>query len=124
MAAKVVATWSGKDDLTKRINDFDRQMKRVVAGQVMYAQNDAVSYARKNAPWTDRTGNARSGLHASVNLGENFAELIVAHSVPYGIWLEVRWSGKYAIIGPTIFWTGKLIISRLESSLMKLAAQS
>jgi hypothetical protein len=30
-------------------------------------------------------------------------ELILLHSMPYGIWLEVRWSGRYAIIGPTMF---------------------
>jgi hypothetical protein len=23
-------------------------------------------------------------------------------SMPYNIWLEVRWSGKYAIIGPVM----------------------
>lgn len=65
---------------------------------------EAESYARTNAPWKDNTGNARAGLFAS-----HEAEPMVAHSLtvygtmPYTFWLEVRWSGKYAIIGPTLF---------------------
>jgi hypothetical protein len=58
---------------------------------------------RSGARWTDRTGNARAGLFA-----EHDAEPMVRHTMtlygamPYSIWLEVRWSGKYAIIGPTM----------------------
>lgn len=65
---------------------------------------EAESYARTNAPWNDETGNARSGLFA-----QHDSEPMVVHSLtvygtmPYTFWLEVRWSGKYAIIGPTLF---------------------
>lgn len=63
----------------------------------------AETYARTNAPWSDRTGNARQGLFA-----QHDAEPMVRHeltiygTMPYTFWLEVRWSGKYAIIGPTM----------------------
>lgn len=63
----------------------------------------AENYARTNAPWTDRTGNARNGLfaaHTKIPMVEH--RLIVYHTMPYGLWLEVRWSGRYAIIGPTM----------------------
>lgn len=65
---------------------------------------EAETYARANAPWHDNTGNARAGLFA-----QHDAEPMVEHSLtvygtmPYTFWLEVRWSGKYAIIGPTLF---------------------
>lgn len=61
------------------------------------------SSMRSGATWTDRTGNARAGLFA-----EHDAEPMVRHTMtlygamPYSIWLEVRWSGKYAVIGPTM----------------------
>jgi hypothetical protein len=64
----------------------------------------AESYARTNAPWNDQTGNARNGLfaqHDSVPMVEH--SLTVYGTMPYTFWLEVRWSGKYAIIGPTLF---------------------
>ena len=63
----------------------------------------AASMMRENAPWKDRTGNARAGLkaqHDSTPMVEH--TLVLYHSMPYGIWLEVRWSGRYAIIGPTM----------------------
>jgi hypothetical protein len=64
----------------------------------------AVTYARENAPWTDRTGNARNGLQAK-HVSEPMVvhKLVVFHTMPYGVWLELRWSGRYAIIGPTLF---------------------
>lgn len=63
----------------------------------------ATSYARSHAQWVDRTGNARNGLmakHISTPLQSH--ALVVFHTMPYGFFLEVRWSGRYAIIGPTI----------------------
>jgi hypothetical protein len=71
-----------------------------------YMAPRAASYARQNAPWTDRTGNARNGLravHEKTPMVEH--RLIVFHSMPYGLWLEIRWSGRYAIIAPTLHWT-------------------
>lgn len=124
MAAKIIATWQGNAQLGQNISNFDRQMKYIIAGQVKYAENDAVAYAKKNAPWTDQTGNARSGLHAKAEITPEYAQLTVAHSEPYGIWLEVRWGGKFAIIGPTIFFVGKLILSRIESSIKKMEAMN
>jgi hypothetical protein len=119
--AKIVATWKGIDNLQQRIASFDQQMMRTVVAQALYVEPEMTAYAKKNAPWTDRTGNARAGLHTTHKIGTNFVELIVAHSVPYGIWLEVRWSGKYAIIGPTVFWGGRLMIGRIDSTLKKMA---
>lgn len=69
-----------------------------------FMRDQAESYARTNAPWVDRTGNARNGLfavHNKIPMVEH--HLIVYHTMPYGLWLEVRWSGRYAIIGPTMF---------------------
>jgi len=63
----------------------------------------AETYARTNAPWHDNTGNARAGLFA-----DHDSEPMVHHTLTvygtmdYTFWLEVRWSGKYAIIGPTL----------------------
>lgn len=68
-----------------------------------YIAPRATSYARRNAPWTDRTTNARNGLfavHQKVPMVVH--RLVTYHTMSYGLWLEVRWSGRYAIIGPTM----------------------
>ncbi len=117
---------SGLDDLARKLELHDQQVKRVIAGEVLYAKPEAEAYAKKNAPWTDRSGNARAGLHAdakSINGGEAF-ELILAHSVYYGIFLETRFSGKYAIIMPTMNYIGKLLLKRIDSALARAGDMS
>lgn len=59
--------------------------------------------AKAEAKWTDRTGNARQGLTGFVeDVSETLVELYLAHRVEYGIYLELRNSGRYAIILPTL----------------------
>jgi hypothetical protein len=48
--------------------------------------------------------------------------MIVAHSVSYGIWLEVRFSGKYAIIKPTIDYIGPILMDRIASAISRIEA--
>lgn len=76
----------------------------------------AETYMRFNAKWTDRTGNARNGLRAT-HVAQPMVrhELIVFHTMPYGIWLEVRWSGKYAIIAPTLQVIGPDLMRRVQA---------
>lgn len=62
------------------------------------------NYARANAPWQDRTGNARSGLFYQV-VREAARKLVIvylAHTVFYGKFLELSHGERYAIIWPTI----------------------
>lgn len=60
------------------------------------------SYMRQNAPWQDQTSNARNGLSARPFQDPLHVGIDLFHTVPYGIWLETRFSGAYAIIVPTI----------------------
>lgn len=39
--------------------------------------------------------------------------IILSHSVPYGIWLEVRWSGKYGIIPESVRTGGQEVMQML-----------
>lgn len=58
--------------------------------------------AKVRAPWTDRTGAARAGLHGTSHVGGGRAEIALAYSVDYGIWLEVANEGRFATIIPTM----------------------
>lgn len=79
----------------------------------------AESYMRSNARWNDQTGNARNGLRAK-HVGEAMVShrLVLYHTMPYGIWLEVRWSGRYAIIAPSIQQLGPDLMHRVAASVM------
>lgn len=70
------------------------------------AQDHLQPEMRANAPWEDRTGNARSGLFAAV-VREAARDIVViylshGHTVYYGVFLELARGGKYAIIMPTL----------------------
>lgn len=83
------------------------------AASNLWAQN-AQDYARSNAPWTDRTSNARNGLFGAANRdGPNYV-ITVYHTMPYGVWLEVRNSGRYAIIEPTIRNVGPQVMDHVR----------
>lgn len=80
----------------------------------------AESYMRTNAPWRDRTGNARAGLKA-IHQAQPMVQhsLILFHTMPYGIWLEVRWSGRYAIIAPSVRELGPDLMRRVSDSVTR-----
>lgn len=73
----------------------------MAAGATQLAE-DMQAHARKHAPWTDRTGDARAGLTAEPEMDGGTARVVLAHGVPYGIWLENRFNGRYAVVGPTM----------------------
>jgi hypothetical protein len=67
-----------------------------------YESRNLEGYMKQNASWEDQTGNARNGLTAKPFITPTNVGIDLFHTVPYGIWLETRWSGKYAVIVPTI----------------------
>jgi hypothetical protein len=80
----------------------------------------ATSYARTNAPWRDVTGNARNGLmaqHVSEPLRTH--TLVIYHTMPYGFFLEIRWSGRYAIIGPTTQHMSSVLSQMIVSAVQR-----
>jgi hypothetical protein len=74
-------------------------------------------YMKANAPWEDQTGEARDGLRAELTDEGKGRSIILYHTVEYGIWLEVRWSGRYAIIQPTIEVMGPAVMVALHGSM-------
>jgi len=98
-------------------SDFNRALDIYMRGQAPKVQD----YMRHNAPWTDQTGNARNGLFARYNkLSDTHYQIVVFHTMPYGIWLEVRFAGQYRIIVPTINGEGKRIMQGLTGLFGKM----
>lgn len=89
------------DALDYNLRHFDERAKRGIEASLEYQKGRSETWMRTNAPWTDRTTNARNGLFAVVvPLGESSWMLVLSHGVDYGIWLEVLGSGEYAIVRP------------------------
>lgn len=94
---------AGIEELIKKLNNF---MPKLKAALVLDAQNVAAEmekWAKTNAPWEDRTSNARQFLKTTVTW-KNTNELMIAmsHHVEYGVYLELCNEGKYAILEKSI----------------------
>ncbi len=72
------------------------------------------SEMRTKAPWTDRTGNARRALQVIPDNSNapSAYRLIFTSQIDYGIWLEIKNNGRYAIIWKTV--TGNLTMMQQQ----------
>lgn len=101
MTARV--EWTGVEAMQQRMEAYAGQVLEAIQAVADYFEPVLESHAKQNAPWTDRTSNARQTLNSySEALGREIVALYLAHGMEYGKWLEIRWSGRYAIIWPTI----------------------
>lgn len=112
-------------DATALIQNIDRLEPRVDAafGALLERQGDlAAAHMRTHAPWTDRTGNARSGLGSVVFRQSGRWVLNLYGRANYQIWLEVKNSGRYAIITPTLIDWGPRIMRSTTGLIDRLRA--
>jgi hypothetical protein len=113
--------WIGLADLLGNIERHADNVVKTLHDIAAYFAPVLEGYAKQNAPWTDRTGNARqalagypgdeppsdpsgeeAGQYPHEELAEEIVTLYLAHGMQYGIFLEKRWANRYAIIWPTI----------------------
>lgn len=90
------------DSLAVALEDASVEVYAQATELMLSVAVDALAYAKANAPWTDRTGDARRGLNVSVDGDGNTITMQLFHTVDYGLWLEVIQNGAFAIIMPTL----------------------
>lgn len=95
---------------------------RMIRTTMRYYEPQVENAAKRGAPWTDQTTNARNGLVARSGKEVNTHYIVLAHQVPYGIWLEVRFGAKNATIMPTINEYGPKVMGTLEKILDRYKA--
>ena len=121
MATKASLSLSFDDEMTSGIDDLKG---RTLAAAKMLASTEAVkleSYMKRNRPWTDRTGLAKTRLSAVVTTpNDHTVRITLAHGVSYGKWLELANAKKYAIIKPTIDKQGPGVYDSFNNFLSKL----
>jgi hypothetical protein len=100
-----------------RLTQFDRKVNSGIAAAFSYQESRSETRMRTGARWTDRTTNARSSLFAKATSTGTHHELLVSHGVSYGIYLETRFSGRYAIVQPEILLAAQ-DINRLISKII------
>lgn len=117
--AKQTITWDDRA-LINKLRTFNARADRFISASVAFHATRAVTYARQNAPWQDQTSNARNGLFARAERDFPKYRIIIGHSVPYGVWLEVRWSGRYQILRPTVDHEGPELMRTVSMMYQKM----
>lgn len=105
--------WEDKS-LFNKVKVMEPAVDSLIYKVMEYEANGAQNNMRLGAPWTDRTGNARQGLFARAGRMPGAYYIVLYHTMPYGFWLEVKNSGRYAIVEPTIQPTGASVMKSLS----------
>lgn len=109
-------------DNTKAVKPrYEEQLDRALIDAAAAGE----AYMKANAPWRDDTGNrkdrvpgaARAGLFAVANVDGSHKVITFSHGVDYGIWLEIKHSGRHEIIMPSIKHIGQELMESTEESL-------
>lgn len=111
----------------KSATHMEDKLQRALYGVVKFWDGPVEEYMKHNAPWTDRTTNARNGLSATAQksgrtvAGSTFA-IVLSHSVDYGIYLEAGTKNMKArpIILPTIERYAPKVVKTLTKILDRL----
>lgn len=107
----------GVDTLWEGMDRFAEKTKEALEKKVVEFAPKLAEYARANAPWEDRTGDARAGLDSTPIITPTSFGVSLFHTMDYGVWLEIRWGGYYAIILPTIEVLGPELMRDLSDIL-------
>lgn len=97
--------WESRiDRLIESIDGYAERIEAAVVAAANVLAKRAEEDAKNNAPWQDRTGDARDGLNAFVERAQNVVTIYLAHGpeINYDIYLETMKGGSLAIIGPTL----------------------
>jgi len=106
-SAKAGIRWTTPpSELAAAVERYGDRVLRTVAAIAQYSATQMQNDAKANASWTDRTGNARTGLFGTseADFAEKVVTIYLSHGavIDYGVWLELANSGRYAVIMRTM----------------------
>lgn len=96
--------------LASVIPNYEKKTEQAIGMYVDMASKKVEASAKADRPWKDRTSRARNGLMTAVDKTKDGYEIVLYHTVEYGVMLELAHQKKYSIIQPTIQKLGPEII--------------
>jgi hypothetical protein len=107
---------AGLEGLTGTLLRIVDDYRAAVYMILLYYQPIIQRWMKLYAPWTDRTGAARTGLYTDVEHDTVVFTLLISHgaNVQYGIFLELR---GFEIIGPALDFFFPLIMRDIQAAI-------
>lgn len=97
-----------------------KALEREIDQRLQFQAPRLEAFMKTTAPWTDQTGNARNGLAARAYNTGSEQGIILYHQVPYGVYLELKNDGKFAIIIPTLEAVGPDVMASIDRLLERM----
>ena len=98
--------------------NLDRMAEKAGAVILQYCQTKAPiieAEMKGTRPWKDQSGGAKATLNVRVSNPEpNIVRMTLAHGKDYGIWLELANEKNFAIIEPTLRYSGPEVVEELQ----------
>lgn len=73
--------------------------------------------AKTYHPWQNITGAAEAGLNCKAEYTGAGVKVVLAHGVDYGIWLEVKFGGRWGVIEPAMSLSYPDVMSAMARAL-------
>lgn len=91
-------------DFREKLREIRERAPEVISEVGFAIAKDLEYTAKKNAPWTDRTGNARRTMEGFEGFeSSDLYYITLCGKMHYSPELEMNYGGRYAIILPTMF---------------------
>lgn len=84
--------------------------------------DEVVADMKMQAPWTDRTGDARAALFtALIHEARRTVGILISHGslIDYSVFLEYAHAGRFAILAPTVDRWGPVLFRRAQEIVRK-----
>ena len=102
---------------------YAQELEREIVQLAERMADEIVEYMKSEAPWQDRTGEARANLFTLVqHEAGQMVSILLSHGslIPYGVYLELGYGGRFAIIAPSIDWFGPRLFHEVQAILQRV----
>lgn len=106
-------------DMVKKMAEHESKLQKAV---LLYGETCGLKLeaeAKEEAPWTDRTGNARNSIRGGADPYADGAKIYLSGNMEYSKWLEIANDGDYAILEDTVSSNAEGILKGLNKILEK-----
>lgn len=121
MAKSVSFHWESnpEDTFTAGVQQYSDDLVTMLQQIALEFEPQIENWMKTNAPWVDRTGNARQSLCAEVEQIVMGARIALDYGVSYGVFLELGMQSEYAIIAPALDYWSPLIWKEVQKRMGK-----
>lgn len=101
------------------LKGLPEDLQAYIADELDDITDEIESWMRENAPWEDRTGDARASLKAEVEVAmTHIVRMKMGYeNIPYSQYLESMQGGRFSILIPTMDYWFPILVERVQRSL-------